>query len=671
MKEKIDTFWKKKENIVILIGVTVFLVVFMNYFYFHIIKSYENGPVRLVNTLISNATENELKEGDTLTQTFSGIKEFDGFHIKMFSANGTKQDKIEVKLFEQDTNKEIQTWTYDFTQLVESKMYDFRLQDNIQEKEEKSYCISVTVLQEKEDSELHVFSTGVNAYQTYEQGEMAINGEVQTQDAIFDVYQYKNGIYGFLQNIYIVLFVLCIAITIFIVYSGFYRKEKIEKIFVPVVIVWGIIYMIILPPFSSPDEPIHFGTAYKISNEMLGKKALGENNVVVMRKDDAEVAYGTIPTVKTYEYTLQSFFDGVQDTTPTEWMHSNLNSKNIITHLPGAIGISIARVLGLGSIPLIYLGRIMNLLFYVILVYLAIKIAPFGKMVFFALSMTPMMLELISSYSYDAIVNALAFLSIALLLRAIYGEVKIGIKEMAELVVLTMLLAPSKIVYSLIFVLCIFIPKEKFKNKWVYCGSIVAIFTAVILSNMYINMGAMSQVSGTGNKGVAVQNVVEQYSLKWCIQNPLHACKIYLYTTRAFGLYYLKTMFGSLLGWLELPVSHLAIYAFALLTAASFLFERDNKKKIFLVHKVITLGILLGVYVFVLFSMFSTCTPFGTDVILGVQGRYFLTVMPLFLLVLTNDKIRIKRIFQKYFILFFHMGNIYVIFNVFVTIASR
>ena len=67
MKEKIDTFWKKKENIVILIGVTVFLVVFMNYFYFHIIKSYENGPVRLVNTLISNAAENELKEGDIIT----------------------------------------------------------------------------------------------------------------------------------------------------------------------------------------------------------------------------------------------------------------------------------------------------------------------------------------------------------------------------------------------------------------------------------------------------------------------------------------------------------------------------------------------------------------------------------------------------------------------------
>lgn len=671
MKEKIDTFWKKKENIVILIGVTVFLVVFMNYFYFHIIKSYENGPVRLVNTLISNAAENELKEGDILTQTFSGIKEFDGFHIKMFSANGTKQDKIEVKLFEQDTNKEIQTWTYDFTQLVESKMYDFGLQDNIQEKEEKSYCISVTVLQEKENSELHVFSTGVNAYQTYEQGEMAINGEVQTQDTIFDVYQYKNGIYGFLQNIYIVLFVLCIAITIFIVYFGFYRKEKIEKIFVPVVIVWGIIYMIILPPFSSPDEPIHFGTAYKISNEMLGKKALGENNVVVMRKDDAEVAYGTIPTVKTYEYTLQSFFDGVQDTTPTEWMHSNLNSKNIITHLPGAIGISIARVFGFGSIPLIYLGRIMNLLFYVILVCLAIKIAPFGKMVFFALSMTPMMLELISSYSYDAIVNALAFLSIALLLRAIYGEEKVGIKEIAILVVLAALLGPAKVVYSLIFGLCILIPKEKFSNRWIQYGSIALIFAAVIFSNVYVNLGTVTQMSGTDSAVATTQNVVEQYSMKWCIQNPIQACKIYWNTTRVLGMQYFRTMFGSLLGWLELPVASIAIYGFALLTGASFFFEKGKEKKVSIWHRVVTLAILFGVYVLVLFSMMSGCTPFGMDVILGVQGRYFLAVIPLFLLVLYNKKIQIKHLYEKYFVLFFHIGNIYVIFNLFATIAAR
>ena len=69
--------------------------------------------------------------------------------------------------------------------------------------------------------------------------------------------------------------------------------------------------------------------------------------------------------------------------------------------------------------------------------------------------------------------------------------------------------------------------------------------------------------------------------------------------------------------------------------------------------------------------MMSGCTPFGTDVILGVQGRYFLAVVPLFLLVLYNEKIQIKRLYEKYFVLFFHIGNIYVIFNLFATIAAR
>lgn len=670
MKDKIIAFWKKRKNLLFLIGVVVVLALFMNYFYFHIIKTYEDGPKRLVNTLVPNAAGNELENGEVIAQTFSKVNDFDGFHLKM-TANGTKQDKVEIKLLEDNTDKVIQKWGYDFTQIAENKMYDFQLKDGIRNKRKTGYRIELNVIQKESASKFCLFSTGMNTYKDYEAGKMLINGKVQKQDVVFDVYQYEQDVYGFLKNIYIFLFVFCLALTAGVLYFGFYKKCKIEQIFIPVVIVWGIIYMIILPPFSSPDEPVHFGTAYKISNDILGKKALSENNVVLMRKDDATVPLDPIPTAKIYEYTIHSFFNGVKDTTPTEWKHGNLYSKNVITHLPAAIGISIARVLGLGSVPLIYMGRLMNLLFYVTLVYFAIKFVPFGKMVFFVLSMTPMLLELIGSYSYDAVINALAFLSIALLLQCIYGEEKIGIKRIAELVALASLLGPSKIVYSFIFVLCIFIPKEKFKDKRMYYGTIAAVFAAVILSNVYVNMGAMTQVSGAENGAVATRNVVQQYSLKWCLQNPFHALKIYLHTTRVFGLYYFQSMFGSLLGWLELPVSHLVIYVFAMLIGASFFFERDTKEKIFTSHRIVTIGILLAVYALVLFSMLSGCTPFGTDTILGVQGRYFLAVMPLFLIVLTNEKIKIKKIFQKYFLLFFHIGNIYVIFNMFATIVSR
>ena len=128
--------------------------------------------------------------------------------------------------------------------------------------------------------------------------------------------------------------------------------------------------------------------------------------------------------------------------------------------------------------------------------------------------MTPMMLELISSYSYDAIVNALAFLSIALLLRAIYGEEKVGIKEIAILVVLAALLGPAKVVYSLIFGLCILIPKEKFSNRWIQYGSIALIFAAVIFSNVYVNLGTVTQMSGTDSAVATTQNVVSKIQFR-------------------------------------------------------------------------------------------------------------------------------------------------------------
>ena len=80
-----------------------------------------------------------------------------------------------------------------------------------------------------------------------------------------------------------------------------------------------------------------------------------------------------------------------------------------LAYVPQALGMTLARVLGFGSMGLLFLGRFMNLVFYVAMTYLAMKRLPFGKEVLFGVALLPMTLHLTGSMSYDTVIMGLAF----------------------------------------------------------------------------------------------------------------------------------------------------------------------------------------------------------------------------------------------------------------------
>lgn len=82
-------------------------------------------------------------------------------------------------------------------------------------------------------------------------------------------------------------------------------------------------------------------------------------------------------------------------------------------YLPQALGITLGRLLSLGQVLTIYLGRLCNLAFFVLCGWLAVRLAPFGKMAFFGAALLPMTLELVSSLSYDGFAISLGFLCTA------------------------------------------------------------------------------------------------------------------------------------------------------------------------------------------------------------------------------------------------------------------
>ena len=128
------------------------------------------------------------------------------------------------------------------------------------------------------------------------------------------------------------------------------------------------------------------------------------------------------------------------------------------------LGFIVGKLLNLSGLFTFYLARLFNLVFFLALAYIAIRISSVAKSLFYALSLLPMTVFICSTLSYDAGIIGMSFVFIAICLELRYSKTPLTTRHIVGLVVLSTLLAPCKLVYFfLIFLVCI-IPNQKFSS---------------------------------------------------------------------------------------------------------------------------------------------------------------------------------------------------------------
>ncbi len=113
------------------------------------------------------------------------------------------------------------------------------------------------------------------------------------------------------------------------------------------------------------------------------------------------------------------------------------------------------------------------------------------------------------------------------------------------------------------------------------------------------------------------------------------------------GSTFLENMFGSQLGWLDINVSRIVVYGMLLLTGLSIL-QMENgssysslsvtirQKRMFLLVIALSAAMVFA-------TMFISWTPRESTEIFGIQGRYFLPLLPLVLMLFHGKSITIKK----------------------------
>jgi len=429
-----------------------------------------------------------------------------------------------------------------------------------------------------------------------------------------------------------------------------------QWLFPLVVMGLGTFYLFALTPFSAPDEAAHFVSAYRLSSQMMGKQAVaGEEflkhatpeekervkkgaNVLVRSGDDVLGLYAE-PGQRMYNLILTELFsiDHSQSETVREEVPVNTTP---VVYLPQAAGITLARLLHLGYIPLVYLGRFMNLLAFAAMAAVSVRLMPFKKEVLMAVSCLPMTLHLASSYSYDTAFIGLSMLLLSWCFHLAYEKEEIKPKDLLVLTLLLILLEPGKIVYLPAAGICLLIPKSKFKTQKHYWISVFSVLAVMLLAVFLVNRLILSAWAGATESYVGWSEAAG-YNLSDVWQRPFSVFTVFYETLVTQYDYYLVTMLGGFLGNLDpnltVPPVCLTLLWYALFISAvkreGEVVKITDGQKLWILFLVFTSAVL------VLTSMFLGWTPRTLTYITGVQGRYFIPLLPLMLLTIYDRRL--------------------------------
>lgn len=660
---------QNKSGIIIIFCIVIGLLLFFTAVYKYSVLPASKRFSKVIENTVGDKPITPIVSSTEVAQTFTVHGNIIGFSLQLATYNRINKGILHVKLLDTQNNSLVYQKEMNLSNIQDNQFQDFIFNSPISNPNKKQYKIIVTTSgQPSPDNAITIWTSDKDSYID---GFCTINGNKQAGDLSFMVY---SGDYRFIIPVYWSFAIIILAFFIFMAYLLSLKNLKIQYIFLISVLCLGLIYMFLMPPQSIPDEPAHYETAYRYSNGLMLYGYRTQNGNMLRRADDiVNIAkFTTQPKIEQYNIINQHILDMVNDSKLIETSGSSMKMGPTV-YLPAAIGITIARILHLGSISLYYFGRLANLLFYTLTVFFAIKKIPFGKMILFVTALLPMSIHQAASYSYDAIVNGLAFLFIGYCLYAAFGKQNLERKDIITLCILGAFLAPAKMVYVCICFLCLLIPKERFSNIKV-CGNkkVICIVLILVCSIAAFSINSASTLeSRLKSTHIVPWNNEPGYTISYLLNNPGRTIEVLLHTLQDKSSFYLETMIGARLGWLEINVPSILIFLFVILLVLSvFKEEREeiylNKK-----DKCLIFIIISCVFAFVCASMLLYWTPLSWNVIEGVQGRYFLPVLPLVLLIFRNSNIILKKNINNIIVSSTWLLQIMTIASVFQLIINR
>ena len=433
-----------------------------------------------------------------------------------------------------------------------------------------------------------------------------------------------------------ILGVISIPVFAFIVRK---KKLSVQMITVLILAVLGVLYTFVFTPNSVPDEPLHYTTAYHVSNQLLFKFGDEQKNMVMRAEDDVYVRSASMQLGKDqYEKVSSDNYLVCKDNTEIRAEQGYIRNK-FLAYFASAVGITIGRVANLSAFWTYQLGRAFNFLSFLVFVYFAIKLMPFGKIAIAAIAMLPMNLHIMASVSYDVLSVGGVLLLFAYIMNLWYGENKIGLKQLSILAIMIVLIIPQKAAYIGVAALVLLLPKDKFKNPKLHflfkCLLGLIAITSIFVIQMHNSAKLVSD-------RVTYNNELAGFSIQYVLTHPKQIIKMLFYTICFQTDHYIKSVIAYF-GWFQVASPWFLTVPVIVVLLLSFMKKEGEHENMPLLSKLYSGFLFVVVFLTVELLLLIDHNHIGCVYIGGVQGRYFIPALPLLFLTLRNNVVTISK----------------------------
>ena len=398
-------------------------------------------------------------------------------------------------------------------------------------------------------------------------------------------------------------------------------------------LIFGTTLALILPPGQVPDEYQHFGRAYALSEgQWFPTIAWLPKGITQLFEYTSTIPFHVENKLRPEGLlALGKLQLEEQEKYPVELPASSVYSP--IPYMFSALGIFLARMVGLSPLWIFYTGRIANLLVWITLVYTGLRHTPVYRWLFLLLLLTPMSLNQAASYSADCITNAVSFLWICLLIEMAMDGRPITWQRLVILFAFTILLPLTKPPYAALLLATIAIPATRYGNQKRRIFTVLAIlvlaipmvFTSAGINRVYY----YSKIQFTGVDAAAQQIGI--------LTHPQTFINATLQAVIEDGRFIYESYIG-ILGWLDSRLPDFIYWSYPLVLLLIGLVDSQPNIRIYTWQKIMFIFTGILAFLCVAAGQWITWTPLYSHRVSGIQGRYLIPIIPPIMLGFYNQK---------------------------------
>jgi len=613
----------------------------------------------------------ELQPGQRVEQTFTAMGNIVGICDELYLKVETETQKVpaqlDVTLREVGSGEVLCRTEATIRELPEDGVLALPLPNSVTLRSGEEYCLTISNSGSRERVMLKTDGSVLS-------GNLQREGE--KIDAVLDFGVFRTSLYSpsRLLPCMILLTDLTVLVGLALVLFTGVREHVLYFV---LAVGFGAVTLFDLTPLYGFDMRFQFDSAYVVSNELLGL----EGAVTAPSKENPKQT-----TVHYYrrncdDYTQFQFYrdDSVSDNyvdmaaglrhlradaedremVLAETNQGFVSDQLYILYLPQAVGFALARLLGLGFLPMVQLGRMTTYGVFVLLVFFAIRSAPFGKRLFLILGLIPAVMTQTVSITRDAMILGMSFFLVAKVLEVAYAQRKPTAGDWVIVSGVSALLAPCKAVYLPIGFFWLLIVYRQFlsggKREWkkaalcTVCAAVPIVVVMALSSSVSIfgmladllgigrgETGTAAAGAGAASAAAETAAVPAFYTFSYVVSNLPRVGIVFLNTLREqLGTFLVHSI---QLFEIDLGSSDLMTVLVLLVLLLECCGTEKKRECLRPVERGFGALVALGVFLLTVLAALQW-TETGSYTIFGIQGRYLTPVLPLVGYALMNNRL--------------------------------